>query len=178
MHIPRRFPVIASTAALGLAGGVAVAMADVSDHPGAQPITASGVGEVELGTTYRTLHRHELVGKLRHGCELGGPNTRAAKLRRPLRGVVDFTLNNPRRATDITVTKGGAARGVGIGDSIKDIKKAFEHAKVDHSTDHTFGITLVRVQKKHSSKTRFTFGVSTKSHHVRMIGIPFIAICD
>ena len=178
MHIHGRFPVIASTAALGLAVGVAAATADVSDHPGAQKITASGVGEVELGTTYHSLHRRDLVGKLRHGCELGGPNTRSAKLRKPLEGLVNFTLHNPRRATDITVTEGGAAKGVGIGDSIRDIKKAFHRAKVDHSTDHTFGLTLVRVPKKHSNVTKFTFGVSTKSKHVRLIGIPFIAFCE
>src|SRR5437868_6265676 len=142
MQIHSRLPVIASTAALGLAVGVAAATADTSDHPGAQRITASGVGAVELGDTYRALHRRDLVGKLRHGCELGGPNTRSAKLRRPLEGSVDFTLKNPRRATNITVTEGGAAKGVGIGDSIRDIKKAFHRAKVDHSTDHTFGITL------------------------------------
>src|SRR5205085_11219279 len=86
MHIHRRFPAIASTAALGLAVGVAAATADTSDHPGAQHITASGVGEVELGTTYHALHHRELVGKLRHGCELGGPSTRSAKLRSPLEG--------------------------------------------------------------------------------------------
>jgi hypothetical protein len=158
--------------------GVAAAVADVSDHPGAQKITRSGVGEVELGTTYKSLHRRDLVGKLRHGCELGGPNTRSAKLRSPLEGSVDFTLNNPRKATNITVTEGGAASGVGIGDSIKDIKKTFERAKVDHSTDHTFGVTLVRVPRKHGSKTRFTFAVSTKSHHTVEIGIPFIAFCE
>src|SRR5947208_9939368 len=170
MHIHRRLPVVASTAALVLGGGVAAAIADTSDHPGAQKITASGVGEVELGTTFKSLHRRDLVGKLRHGWELGGPNTRSAKLRRPLEGLVNFTLKNPRRATDITVTEGGAAKGVGIGDSIRDIKKAFHRAKVDHSTDHTFGLTLVRVPKKHSHRIKFEFGVSTKSHHVRMIG--------
>ena len=76
------------------------------------------------------------------------------------------------------MTEGGAARGVGIGDSIRDIKKEFPKAKVDHSTDHTFLLTLVRVPKKHGGGTRFTFGVSTKSKHVKLIGIPFIAFCE
>jgi hypothetical protein len=180
MNTPTRLRVITSTAALGLAVGVAAATAEVSDtdHPGAQPITADGVGAVELGNTHHSLHERGLVGKLRHGCELGGPNTRAAKLKSPLEGFVDYTLKNPRRATDITITEGGAARGVGIGDSIKDIKQTFERAKVDHSTDRTFQLTLVRVPKKHSNKTRFTFGVSTKSKHVKVIGIPFIAFCE
>ncbi len=178
MHIPTRLHVVTTTAALGLAVGVAAATADTSDHPGAQPITRSGVGAVELGDTYKSLHRRDLVGKLRHGCELGGPNTRSARLRSPLEGSVNFTLKNPRRATDITVTEGGAARGVGIGDSIRDIKKEFPKAKVDHSTDHTFLLTLVRVPKKHGGGTRFTFGVSTKSKHVKLIGIPFIAFCE
>jgi hypothetical protein len=178
MQIHRRFPVIASTAALGLSVGVSAAVADHSDHPGAEPITASGVGAVELGDTYKSLHRRELVGKLRHGCELGGPSTRSARLREPLKGSVDFTPHNPRKATNIVVTAGGAARGVGIGDSIKDIKKVFEHAQVDHGTDRTFGVTLVTVHKRHSKKTRFTFAVSTKSHHTVAIGIPFIPVCD
>jgi hypothetical protein len=181
MQIHRRFPVFASTAALGLAVGVAAATADISDtdHPGAQRITRHGVGEVELGATHKSLHRRDLVGKLRHGCNLGGPNTRAAKLRGGLEGFVDYTLNNPRRVTDITVTEGGAAKGVGIGDSIRDIKHTFPHARVDHSTDRTFRLTLVRVPREHGNTPRFTFGVSTGSHHrVKVIGIPFIAFCE
>ena len=181
MHIPRRSSLIASTAVLGLAVGVGVAAADTSDtdHPLAQKITRHGVGEVELGNTHRSLHHRELVGKLRHGCNLGGPNTRSARLRAPLEGSVDYTLHNPRRVTNILVTEGGAAKGVGIGDSIRDIKHTFPHARVDHSTDHTFGITLVRVPREHGSTPKFTFGVSTGHvHHVRMIGIPFIPICD
>ena len=178
MHIHKRLHIATTTAVLGLAVGVAAATADTSDHPGAQPITRHGVGAVELGDTFKSLHRKDLVGKLRHGCELGGPNTRSAKLRAPLEGSVNFTLKNPRRATDITVTGGGAAHGVGIGDSIKDIKKVFHRAKVDHSTDHTFQLTLVRVPRVHGKATRFTFGVSTKSKHVTLIGIPFIAFCD
>jgi hypothetical protein len=169
-----------TTAALGLAVGVAAATADVSDtdHPGAQRITADGVGAVELGATHRSLHERGLVGKLHHGCELGGPSTRSANLKGPLEGSVDYTQNNPRRAVNITLTEGGAAHGVGIGDSIKDIKQEFPRAKVNHGTDRTFRLTLVSIPKKHSNKTRYTFGVSTKSHHVKVIGIPFVAICD
>jgi hypothetical protein len=178
MHIHRRLPVVAATAVAGLAFGVAAAVADTSDHPGAQKITAGGVGAVELGDTHHSLHERGLVGKLRHGCELGGPNTRAAKLKGPLEGFVDYTLKNPRRAVNITLTEGGAAHGVGFGDSIKDIKQEFPRAKVNHGTDRTFQLTFVSVPKKHSNKTRFTFGVSTKSHHVKVIGIPFVSICD
>jgi hypothetical protein len=180
MQIPRRLPVVASTAIVGLAFGVAAAVADTSDtdHPGAQRITADGVGAVELGATHRSLHERGLVGKLHHGCELGGPSTRQAKLKGALEGIVDYTLNNPRRAANITLTEGGAAHGVGIGDSIKDIKQEFPRAKVNHGTDRTFRLTLVTIPKKHSNKTRYTFGVSTKSHHVKVIGIPFVAICD
>src|SRR3954451_23822653 len=165
----------ATTAAVGLAVGGAAATADISDtdHPGAQRITKNGVGAVELGDTHKSLHGRDLVGKLRHGCELGGPNTRSAKLRAPLEGAVNFTLHNPRRATDIQITEGAAANGVGIWDSIRELTKEFHRARVDHSTDHTFGLTLVTVPKRHSHKTRFTFGVSTKSKHVKIIGIPF-----
>src|SRR5919205_1134885 len=111
MRTPRSLPILASTAVLGLAVGVGAAVADTSDtdHPFAQKITRHGVGEVELGNTHKSLRHRGLVGKLRHGCNLGGSNTRSAKLKAPLEGSVDYTLHNPRRVTNITVTEGGAA---------------------------------------------------------------------
>ena len=98
---------IATTLALGPAAATAAAP---------QKITFSGVGQVKLGMTFKQLREKGLVGKLRKGCELGGPNTRSARLRSPLKGTVNFSLTNPRKATDITVTGGAEARGVGIGD--------------------------------------------------------------
>ena len=116
------------------------------------------------------------MGKIRRGCELGGPNTRSAPLRPPLEGQVNFTLKTPRRVTDITVRGGAKARGVGIGDTIADIKDAYPKAKVDHSTDRTFELTLVRVPKDGGGRLRF--GVSTKTKKVTLIGVPFIAFCE
>jgi hypothetical protein len=177
MQTHTRFRLIATSAAIGLtsvAAGVATA-ADAPDAP-TKKITHSGVGKVKLGRSYKYLRHRHLVGKLQHGCELGGPSTRAASLKSPLKGSVNFTLKNPRKVTDITVTAGGAARGVGIGENIKDIKKAFPKAKVDHSTEKQFGYTSVRVPK--SGGGRLEFSVSTKSKHVDAIGIPFLAVCE
>src|SRR5947207_2357636 len=79
-------------------------------------INATGAGGVKIGKTYRALHHKRLLGRIRHGCELGGPNTRSARLRAPLHGLVNFTLSSPRKVTDITVTGGArTARGIGIG---------------------------------------------------------------
>jgi hypothetical protein len=139
-------------------------------------IGPSGVGGVKLGKTYSELHRKGLVGGIRRGCELGGPNTRAARLRPPLAGSVDFTLTSPRRVTNITVAGGATARGVGIGATVADIKAAYPKAKLDHSTDETFGITLVKVPK--SGGGRLSFAVDTTTHKVTLIGIPFIAFCE
>ena len=139
-------------------------------------ITSKGVGGVKLGMTYKALHDAGLIGKIHHGCELGGPNTRSANLKAPLKGQVNFTLHAPRKVTDITVRGGAKARGVGIGSKIPAIKAAFPKAKVDHSTDHTFEITLVRIPKNGGGK--LTFGVSTKTHRTVLIGIPFIAFCE
>jgi hypothetical protein len=78
--------------------------------------------------------------------------------------------------TDVSVQGGAKARGVGIGDKISDIKAAFPKAKVDHSTDHTFEITLVRIPKNGGGKMQF--GVSTKTKRVELVGVPFIAFCE
>src|SRR3954453_18275409 len=142
----------------------------------APKITAKGVGGVKLGATYKHLHDAGLIGKIHHGCELGGPNTRSANLKAPLKGQVNFTLKAPRKVTDITIRGGAKARGVGIGATIAQIKAKFPKAKVDHSTDHTFELTLVHIPKNGGGK--MIFGVSTKSKRVTLIGVPFIAFCE
>src|SRR5918994_6931640 len=93
---PRR---LGATAALigvtALVSGVGAAPADVA--PAATPkIGPTGVGAVKIGKSYTTLRRQNLVGKIRPGCELGGPNTRSAPLKKPLKGSVDFTQTSPR----------------------------------------------------------------------------------
>src|SRR5215204_3740822 len=88
-------------------------------------ITSEGVGKVKLGATHASLREQGLVGVLRPGCELGGSDTRSARLKPPLRGSVDYTLVNPRKVVAITVRGGAAARGVGIGATIAQIKAKF-----------------------------------------------------
>src|SRR3954453_18755040 len=139
-------------------------------------ITSKGVGGVKIGKTYKQLHDAGLIGKIHHGCELGGANTRSANLKAPLKGQVNFTLKSPRKVTDVTINGGAKARGVGIGDKISDIKAAFPKAKVDHSTDDTFLLTIVRIPKNGGGKLEF--GVTTKSKRVTVMGVPRIAICD
>src|SRR4051794_17257876 len=86
------------------------------------PITSHGAGAVKLGMTYKQLRAKHLVGATVHGCELGGPNTRSAPLRAPLRGSVEFTTTRIRRVTAITIRRGAAAKGVGIGATISAIR--------------------------------------------------------
>lgn len=167
----RTFLSTAAIVAVGAAGATASSI-----HSAAVKITPSGVGGVKIGKTYTALRRQGLIGKIHHGCELGGANTRSANLKSPLKGQVNFTLHSPRKVTDITINGGARARGVGIGATIAQIKSAFPKAKVDHSTDSTFEITLVRIPKNGGGK--LVFGVSTKSKHVTLIGVPFIAFCE
>src|SRR3982750_86953 len=138
---------------LAVTAVVAVAVAGTALAASGNPkITASGVGAVQLGKTYKSLHDAGLIGKIHHGCELGGANTRSANLKAPLKGQVNFTLHAPRKVTDITIRAGAKARGVGIGATIAQIKSKFPKAKVDHSTDHTFELTLVRIPKSGGGK--------------------------
>src|SRR3954466_15512612 len=174
MNSSLRLRTVLSTAAivaLGAGGATAASL-----HSAAAKITPSGVGGVKIGKTYKALHAAGLIGKIHHGCELGGANTRSANLKAPLKGQVNFTLHAPRKVTDITIRAGAKARGVGIGATIAQIKSKFPKAKVDHSTDHTFELTLVRIPKNGGGK--MIFGVSTKSKRVTVIGVPFIAFCE
>jgi hypothetical protein len=167
----RLFRLAGTSAALaGVGASIALAGSPVP------AITAKGVGQVKLGDTYSELRGKGLIGKIGPGCELGGPNTRSARLKAPLRGFVNFTLRSPRKVRDISVEGGARARGVGVGSTIAKIKAAFPKAKVDRSTEETFELTLVRVPK--SGGGRITFGVSTKTDRTTVVGIPYIGFCE
>ena len=112
-----------------------------------QRITSRGVGVVELGATYDRLRHARAIGTIHAGCVLAGSNARAADLSAPLEGTVDFTMSSPRKVADLSVTYGAAARGVGIGGSIKDIKAKFTHVVVDHTGEGLFALTFARIPK-------------------------------
>ncbi|MEA2127054.1 MAG: hypothetical protein QOI80_3836 [Solirubrobacteraceae bacterium] len=168
---PSRLVRLVGTSAAVAGVGAAVALAATPAK-----ITAAGVDGVKIGKTYTELHNKGLIGKIQKGCELGGPNTRGAQLKAPLKGSVNLSFSHPRKVTDITVSGGAKARGVGIGATISQIKAVFPKAKVDHSGEGTFELTFVKIPKSGGGK--FEFGVSTKTHKATLIGIPFIAICD
>ena len=164
---------VVGVAALAVSSAAAPVPGDLAAP---KSISASGVGGVTLGKTYKRLRQQRLVKRISKGCELGGPNTRSARLRAPLKGLVNFTQQSPRKVTDITVTGGAKARGVGIGAKIPAIKAAYPKAKVDHSTDQVFALTLVKIPKNGGG--RLQFGVSTNTKKVTIIGIPLIAFCE
>jgi hypothetical protein len=161
---------------VGTSAAVAGAGAAIAFGAGSPKITASGAGKVKLGDTYQSLRSRGLVEKIQPGCELGGPNTRSARLKKPLLGSVNFTLKAPRKVTDVQIEGGAKARGVGVGATIKQIKAKFPKAKVNHATEDTFALTLVQIPKNGGGK--ITFGVSTESHQTVIIGVPSIAFCD
>jgi hypothetical protein len=168
----------ASIAAVVAAGAIAFAsgIAPAKTGSAAPKITAAGVGAVKVGKTHAELRAAGLVGPIRKGCELGGPNTRSARLKPPLTGSVNYTPTKPRRVVDIAIRGGARARGVGIGSKIPAIKAAFPKAKVSHKTEQVFGITLVRIPPNGGG--RIQFAVSTTTKRTTLIGVPRIAFCE
>ena len=168
---------LALTAALVLTGTLAVgASADPTARIAAKKITAGGVGQVKIGMTFQEARDKGLVGKLRPGCELGGPGVKVARLRSPLRGFVDLTTTTPRTIRNILITSGARARGVRVGDTVADIKDAYPGAKVNKQTEEIFGIWLVRVPKSEGGLIRFSVPVATK--RIEAIGVPAIPFCE
>ncbi len=165
-------------AAALLAGSTAAAGSVIAGVmvPATQSITPKHAGDVKLGARFTALYAKHEVGKVEHGCELAGSQARAATLLSPLRGSVTLTDTAPRKVATITVTGGGAARGIGVGSSATALRKAFPKAVFDHSTESVFAITLVKVPK--GAGGRLQFAVSTKTKHVTEIGIPNIPFCD
>jgi hypothetical protein len=169
----RLLPLVAAPLAGAVFAASAPAMPIASVAP--KRITADGVGQIKLGMTFAELREKRLVGRLRPGCELA-ENTRSARLRSPLRGSVNFTQSTPRKVTDIAVRRGARARGVKVGDRIRDIRDAFPRAIVDRSTEDVFGITLVRIPR--SGGGRIQFSVPLDTRRIDLIAVPFIAFCE
>jgi hypothetical protein len=170
---------LGTTAAIAAAGAFlvgATAAPGESRQAAPKKITAQGVGQVKLGKTHKQLRAAGLVGRLQRGCELAGPQSRAANLKAPLEGSVNYSQDTPRRVEDIIVSGGGEARGVGIGDTIADIKAAFPRARVDRTQEDIFRVTLVNIPKGGGGRLQFAVDVDTK--RVTLIGIPFVAFCD
>ena len=174
MKLPRLTLVLATSALVA----VSAAGTGAGAHPGHDDaqLTGKGVGKVKLGKTYTTLRRQGLIGKIQRGCELGGGNTRSAKLKRPLTGQVDFTLRSPRKVASITVTGGATARGIGVGSTLEELQAEFPAATVNHDTDEVFGVSRVTVPKSEGGK--FEFAVGTQSNTVELIGIPRLSFCE
>jgi hypothetical protein len=169
-----------SAALAAAAVGAAALVPAMATGSAAAPkkITAAGVGQVKLGKTFRELRDDGLLGPMRPGCPLGGPNTRSARLKAPLKGSVNLSTNQrPRRVRNITVLGGARARGVGIGATIAQIRDKFPGARVDRDTEEVFGFTLVRIPKR-GPGDRFQFAVDVDSGRTTQIGIPGVAVCD
>ena len=174
---PLRLVLLLVPVCLVTAAAVAIASPPAARDSAAAVITPTRVDGIHLGDTHADLRARGKVGQIRAGCEFGGPNTRSARLRLPLRGQVDYTLNSPRKVTTITLTRGAKARGVGIGATITAIKAKFPNAIVDHSTEGVFQPTVVRTPLRPSGG-RIMFGVSTQTHRTKIIGVPNIAFCE
>ncbi|MFL5580859.1 MAG: hypothetical protein ACJ8AO_10825 [Gemmatimonadaceae bacterium] len=164
---------VAFVAVAGLGGTPAAAGPAQTD---AARITAAGVGQVRLGATFRSVRADGAVGGLRRGCELAGPDARTARLRAPLRGSVTLSADSPRRVTDIQVSGGARARGVGVGSTAAAIRRAFPRARFDHSTDDVFGVTIAKVPRGGGGRIQFAVDVATRK--VTTIGVPALAFCE
>ena len=146
-----------------------------------QKITFKGVGQVKLGKTFKSLRDAGLVGKLHKGtCDAAGANALPfAKLRSPLNGTVEFTKGTPHRVNDITIRGGAEARGVGIGDKLKDIKAKFPKRKVDHSQEDVFGAFFVFVPRLNPiGSIKMMFVIDSDTRKITLIGVPFVPLCE
>ena len=161
---------------LALTGTALLAVAAVA-FAASQRITPGGVGDVRIGDRYLQLRSAGKIGKVVPGCELAGPNARSAKLLPPVKGFADLSFGSPRKITNITIRGGATAKGVGIGDTISDIKASYPKAYVDHTTEETFAFTLVVVRGKDNG-SRIAFAVDTGTKKITSIGVPYLATCE
>ena len=160
----------------------ALALGPAAASAGApQKITFKGVGQIKLGKTFKSLRDAGLVGKLHKGnCDAAGDNALPfAKLRSPLQGTVEFSKGTPHRVNTITIRGGAEARGVGIGDKLKDIKAKFPKRKVDHSQEDVFQAFFVFVPRAQPvGAIKMMFIIDSNTRKITSIGVPVVPLCE
>jgi hypothetical protein len=152
-----------------------LAVASATASPSSEQITGTAVGAIKLGEPYAQVHAAALVGPIGPGCSLNA-GSKAARLRAPLTGNVEFGSSTARKVTDISVSAGANARGVTIGARLSAIRAGYRNVKVDRSTEKVFGVDVATVHPKAGGK--ISFAINDKTHKVILIGVPDIPFCD
>jgi hypothetical protein len=85
-------------------------------------------------------------------------------------------MTSPRKVKNILMRGGKTARGVGFGSTIDEIKAAYPDARVDHSPEGTFELTLVKVPRGDGGRMQFAVDINTDE--TTFVGIPLIPFCE
>jgi hypothetical protein len=139
-------------------------------------VKPGSVGEIEIGDTIRSLHRRNLIGALRPGCELD-PGQRFAHLRPPLKGVAIF-FHGGKRLSSIVV-EGGAesAAGIRVGSTVREAREAYPKAEYDPpGSMEPFVEGFLWVNR--ASNPRMTFLIEPRSKLVLSISVPSVNFCE
>ncbi len=150
-----------------LFGGTAIASPFITTH---------GVGALRLGATANALHRQDLIGGLRKGCELD-PGQRVAPLRAPLQGWAVFQSGH-KGLRGFTV-EGGAetARHIGIGSTATEARKAYPNALYEApGTAKPFPQGFLWVPNL--SKPKMTMTIDPGTRQVEAISVPAPNFCE
>jgi hypothetical protein len=146
------------------------------EHRLAPEITPRGVGALRLGATVGALHRRQLIGGLRRGCELD-PGQRVAPLRAPLAGWAIFA-NGRNRLSSIAI-EGGAetARGIGIGSTAGEARRAYSSAEwISPRQAYPLQVGILWVNG--STHPKLTFLVDPSTHLIEAIAVPAPSFCE
>ncbi len=156
--------------------GLALALPAAAQAPPAR-VTADGVGDVRLGSTFRALRGQGLVGRLQLGCELSRPRPRIAMLRAPLRGSVTFTARRPHRASAIAVTAARPPTGSG---SATALGRSAARSRASGSTTRQTRRSGSRWPASPAARgrDRLQFAVDVETRRVNSMGVPAIPFCE
>jgi hypothetical protein len=139
-------------------------------------ITPHGVGALRLHATVEALHRQQLIGGLRKGCELI-PGQRIAPLRPPLRGWAVFGSGR-KRLTALTIEEGAeTVRHIGIGSTANEARQAYPDALY---VAPGLGSRFVEgsLWVPNVSKPKLTMIIEAGTELVEAISVPSPSLCE
>jgi hypothetical protein len=141
-----------------------------------QIITPRGIGNLRLGATVASLHRHHLIRGLRPGCELD-LGQRVARLRPPLKGFAVFA-GGRKRLTSISIGGGAeTAKHIGIGSTPKEGRNAYPQALYKPpGSSKPFAEGFLWVNS--IAHPKMTFTVDSETNLISEIDVPFPNFCE
>lgn len=132
-------------------------------------LSPEGLGDLRIGMSAEEASATGLIGEIGPGCELAGPGNEGADLV----GADGFVTFQDGELVAIDVREGAeTAEGIRVGDSLDDLRTAYDDVEVDTTTEDVFAFWIARVPAGIEAV------VEPETEEITSLAVPQVQLCD